>query len=190
MVPDAPVKNSAGEEEIIQFLPLVNLRGCSSDATFKGRRAVNPQSLWSHPNQHNSAEPQVEPGPIPGALGSSCPPAQYSLSLQINSFITELWSLLPLAGNRVKKGQHTGFCNYIAPCFVFYSENYIQLLPLLCGHKDGYLVDHFQCWPVSTQHWWLPRPIILFCHVLKLSCIEIVNSCAGDHSHYFRGFRE
>lgn len=107
MVPDAPVKNTAGEKEIIHFSHLVNLRGCSADAAFE---RYNPRSLWSHQNQHSSAETHITPRPSPCLLRAAraLQPQQQehllltSLSQQISSFTTKLH----LAENRAGKGQH------------------------------------------------------------------------------------
>lgn len=76
MVPDAPVKNSAGEEEIIQFLPLVNLRGCSSDATFKGRRAVTHRAC--DPTQTSTTQQNHRSNLDPSLVLSTAPALQHS----------------------------------------------------------------------------------------------------------------
>lgn len=136
MGPDAPVKNTAGEEEII-LSSVGKLERLLSCCCLQRKEKCNPQSLWSHRNQHNSAETRIAPKPVPASPGSSCPPASAaraldltSLSHQINSFSTKLSAWLPLAGCRLGKGRHAGVCYYIALCLVFYSENDVLLPPV------------------------------------------------------------
>lgn len=196
MLSDALVKNTAGEEEIIQFLHLVNLRGCSANASFKGEtagthRARDPPR--SSPAQQKG-RPHLNPSWLPQAAPALWPqqqelclwhPSHSKLTPSPHSYWVAFFWL-----QTVGKRQQTGLCNYIAPCLLFYSENYTLFPLLICGHRGELLADHFQSWPASAQYWWLPWQIISFCYAFKLSYIEFITSCDGDWLGCFKGFSQ
>lgn len=196
MFSDALVKKHSGRRRNNSVSSLGKLERLLSQCFLQRKDSWNPQSLWSLQKQPSLAERQAIPGPTLAATGSSCPlaPAARALPLtsfsqQINSFTTKrrvafFW--LQTVGKR----QQTGLSNYIAPCLLFYSENYMLFPLLICGHRDELLPGHFQCWPASAQYWWLPWQIISFCYAFKLSYNEFITSCDGDQLCCFKGFAQ
>lgn len=151
MVPDTPVKNTAGEEEIIHFPHLVNLRGCSAAAAFKGRRDATHRACYPTETSTTQKKHTSHPDPIPACSGQCVPSSLNSRAHPHHNKwtppksygVTFLW-----LEREWRKGNILGFATTLPSAWYFIQKRMCcSHLCLLCGHQYC-----FQSWSISAQN--------------------------------------